>query len=66
MRLLPLLGAVALSFSSVSEALDIQGEPDVHSELVKQHTIQREKLITLEKTHRQGIQYTLPHPKIDN
>lgn len=54
MRLLPLIGVAALSFSSVSTALDIEGNPDPHSTLVQQHVRNREKLITLEKTHRQG------------
>lgn len=54
MRLLSLIGVAALSFSSVSAALDIEGNPDPHSTLVEQHVHNREKLITLEKTHRQG------------
>lgn len=58
MRLLPLFGVAALSLWSVSGALDIQGEPDAHSTLVKQHAINREKMMTLEKTHRQGMSST--------
>lgn len=54
MRLLSVLGAASLSILGVSGALVIDSEPDVNSTLVQQHLINREKLIDLEKTHRQG------------
>lgn len=53
MRLLSILGIATLSLSSVS-ALTIDSEPDVNSTLVQEHLKDRQKLITLEKTHRQG------------
>lgn len=52
MRLLSILGVATLSLSA-SAAL-VEGEPDVNSTLVQQHLRDRQKLITLEKTHRQG------------
>ncbi|ODM21215.1 hypothetical protein SI65_04268 [Aspergillus cristatus] len=51
MRLLSILGVATLSLSA-SAAL-VEGEPDVNSTLVQQHLRDRQKLITLEKTHRQ-------------
>ncbi|KAJ5335968.1 Adenosine/AMP deaminase [Penicillium brevicompactum] len=53
MRLLSVLGAASLSILGVSGALVIDSDPDVNSTLVQQHLINREKLIDLEKTHRQ-------------
>jgi len=52
MRLLSILGVATLSLSA-SAAL-VEGEPDINSTLVQQHLRDRQKLITLEKTHRQG------------
>lgn len=54
MRLLSILGIASLSISGVSAALAIQGEPNVNDTLVLQHLKDRQKLIALEKTHRQG------------
>lgn len=54
MRLLSILGIASLSISGVSAALVIQGEPNVNDTLVLQHLKDRQKLIALEKTHRQG------------
>lgn len=54
MRLLSIIGVATLSLSSFSAAVSIEGEPDVNAPLVQQHLKDREKLITLEKTHRQG------------
>ena len=54
MRLLSILGIASLSISGVSAALVIEGEPNVNDTLVLQHLKDRQKLIALEKTHRQG------------
>lgn len=54
MRLFSLIGVAILSLSSFSAALSVEGEPDPNAPLVQQHLKDREKLITLEKTHRQG------------
>ena len=54
MRLLSILGVAAVSISGASAALAVEGEPDVNSTLVQEHLKNREKLIALEKTHRQG------------
>ncbi|KAJ5783219.1 hypothetical protein N7457_004993 [Penicillium paradoxum] len=53
MRLLSIFGIATLSLSGISTALIIEGEPDVNASLVQQHLRNREKLIALEKTHRQ-------------
>ncbi|OQE72397.1 hypothetical protein PENNAL_c0097G10735 [Penicillium nalgiovense] len=53
MHLLSILGIAALSLSGFSTALAIEGEPNVNGTLVQQHLRDREKLIALEKTHRQ-------------
>ncbi|CAG8128225.1 unnamed protein product [Penicillium olsonii] len=53
MRLLSILGVAAVSISGASAALAVEGEPDVNSTLVQEHLKNREKLIALEKTHRQ-------------
>ncbi|KOS46175.1 hypothetical protein ACN38_g2844 [Penicillium nordicum] len=53
MRLLSILGIASLSISGVSAALAIEGEPNVNDTLVLQHLKDRQKLIALEKTHRQ-------------
>ncbi|CAI7587475.1 unnamed protein product [Penicillium bialowiezense] len=53
MRLLSILGAASLSILGVSGQLETSGEPNVNSSLVQQHLKDREKLIALEKTHRQ-------------
>ncbi|KAJ5284794.1 hypothetical protein N7524_000100 [Penicillium chrysogenum] len=53
MHLLSILGIVTLSLSGFSTALAIEGEPNVNGTLVQQHLRDREKLIALEKTHRQ-------------
>lgn len=55
MRLLSILGAASLSILGVSGQLETSGEPNVNSSLVQQHLKDREKLIALEKTHRQGL-----------
>lgn len=54
MRLLNILGVATLSLSGFSYALQVSGEPDVNDTLVKQHLLDRENMIKLEKTHRQG------------
>lgn len=53
MRLLCILGIASLSLFGVS-GLSVEGEPDVNAPLVQQHIRDREKMIKLEKTHRQG------------
>lgn len=53
MRLLSIFGVAILSLSGLSTALTVQGDPDVNDPLVLEHLRDREKLITLEKTHRQ-------------
>ncbi|KAJ6115339.1 hypothetical protein N7486_001117 [Penicillium sp. IBT 16267x] len=53
MRLLSIFGIATLSLSGLSTALTVQGEPDINDPLVLEHLRDREKLITLEKTHRQ-------------
>ena len=52
MRLLSILGVATLSLGA-SAAL-VEGEPDVNNTLVQKHLRDRQKLINLEKTHRQG------------
>jgi adenosine deaminase/adenosine deaminase CECR1 len=59
MHLLSILGIAALSLSGFSTALAIEGEPNVNGTLVQQHLRDREKLIALEKTHRQGVSHTI-------
>lgn len=59
MHLLSILGIATLSLSGVSTALAIEGEPNVNAPLVQQHLRDREKLIALEKTHRQGSFQTI-------
>jgi adenosine deaminase CECR1 len=59
MHLLSILGIVTLSLSGFSTALAIEGEPNVNGTLVQQHLRDREKLIALEKTHRQGVSHTI-------
>lgn len=54
MRLLNIFGAASLSLSGFSAALQVSGEPDVNDTLVKQHLLDRDNMIKLEKTHRQG------------
>ncbi|KAJ5537663.1 hypothetical protein N7494_007142 [Penicillium frequentans] len=53
MRLFSIFGVAILSLSGLSTALTVQGDPDVNDPLVLEHLRDREKLITLEKTHRQ-------------
>ncbi|CAG8152937.1 unnamed protein product [Penicillium salamii] len=53
MRLLSIIGVATLSISGVAATLAIDGEPNVNSTLVQEHLKNREKLIALEKTHRQ-------------
>ncbi|KAJ5633286.1 hypothetical protein N7490_009625 [Penicillium lividum] len=53
MQILRILGIATLTLSGFSAALTVQGEPDVNDPLVLEHLRDREKLITLEKTHRQ-------------
>lgn len=55
MRPLSIFGIVIFSLSGLSAALTVQGDPDVNDPLVLEHLRDREKLITLEKTHRQGL-----------
>ncbi|KAJ5301247.1 hypothetical protein N7508_006110 [Penicillium antarcticum] len=53
MHLPSILGIATLSLSGISTALAIEGEPNINAPLVQQHLRNREKLIALEKTHRQ-------------
>ncbi|KAJ5548382.1 hypothetical protein N7513_005616 [Penicillium frequentans] len=53
MRLFSIFGVAIFSLSGLSTALTVQGDPDVNDPLVLEHLRDREKLITLEKTHRQ-------------
>lgn len=62
MRLHAILGLATLSLSGFSTALQISGEPDVNDALVKQHLVDREKMISLEEKHRQGTFCCIPSP----
>ncbi|KAJ5931025.1 hypothetical protein N7466_006518 [Penicillium verhagenii] len=53
MHLTSTLVIAALSLSGFASALTVQGAPDVTDPRVIEHLQNREKLITLEKTHRQ-------------
>ncbi|KAJ5640101.1 uncharacterized protein N7484_007963 [Penicillium longicatenatum] len=55
MRLLSIFAVVTLSLSGLSTALIVQGDPEINDPLVLEHLRDREKLITLEKTHRQEM-----------
>lgn len=55
MHLFSIIGIVTLSLSGFSTALAIEGGPNVNDTLVQQHLRDREKMIALEKTHRQGL-----------
>jgi adenosine deaminase/adenosine deaminase CECR1 len=65
MRLLSIFAVVTLSLSGLSTALIVQGEPEINDPLVLEHLRDREKLITLEKTHRQGSFQRLIDPQIN-
>lgn len=54
MHLLSILKVATLSLVGISSALTALGDPDVNDPLVLEHLRDRENLITLEKTHRQG------------